>query len=234
MSLASPSPLVGYDHRQSPSVNKRVMTLPKIEHPSKRINNDEKNPLDIRGRSRDGGIGNGKLIRNELSSPETPRRNRRSYSFKQNSKPSKYIEQFNDVPENVDTIYRQDRDKIRLPIFGRRPDSSSSSLVSQKGRETPQTSRIIIDELEATLREKVRSQLHDVRTKFRHAAQNDLNGKITREALQHLIATIFGTQKQIGRNQIDKLLERLNLKHLNKIRFINFYLVFLFLFFLLK
>ncbi|CAF4013780.1 unnamed protein product, partial [Rotaria sp. Silwood1] len=77
-------------------------------------------------------------------------------------------------------------------------------------------------ELEIMLREKVRSQLHDVRTKFRHAAQNDPNGKISRQALQHLIATIFGTQKQIGPNQIEKLLERFNLKNLNKISFDEF------------
>jgi hypothetical protein len=81
------------------------------------------------------------------------------------------------------------------------------------------TTRIVIDELETILREKVRSQIHDVRTKFRHAADLDTNGKISREALHHLIASIFGTQKQIGPNQIDKLLERLNLKNLNKIRF---------------
>jgi hypothetical protein len=116
-------------------------------------------------------------------------------------------------------------------ISGRRPDTTSS-VDNQKGRETPRTSKILIDELETTLREKVRSQLHDVRAKFRHAAQMDSNGKITRQALQHLIATIFGTQRQIGPNQIDKLLDRLNLKHLNKIRFkiylLKFFLIYLF------
>jgi Ca2+-binding EF-hand superfamily protein len=81
------------------------------------------------------------------------------------------------------------------------------------------TSRIVLDEFENILREKVRSQMHDVRTKFRHAADFDSNGKISREALHHIIASIFGTQRQIGPNQIDKLLERLNLKNLNKIRF---------------
>ena len=84
------------------------------------------------------------------------------------------------------------------------------------------TSRIVIDELETTLRERVRSQVHDVRTKFRHAADFDSNGRISREALQHLIASIFGTQRQIGPNQMDKLLERLNFKNLNKIRLILF------------
>ncbi len=116
-------------------------------------------------------------------------------------------------------------------ISGHRPDSITSSSDNQKERETPRTSKVVIDELEATLREKVRSQLHDVRAKFRHAAQIDSNGKITPQALQHLIATIFGTQRQIGPNQIDKLLDRLNLKHLNKIRF-RIYLLFYFICFI--
>jgi len=114
MSLASPAPLVGYGRKQSSSLNKKIMTLPRIEHPSKRFNDNDKTSLDIRGRSR-----NGKLIRNELSTPESPRRNRRSSSLKYNSKPSKYSEYLNDIPENVDTIYGQDRDKVRLPIFGK-------------------------------------------------------------------------------------------------------------------
>lgn len=101
---------------------------------------------------------------------------------------------------------------------GHRTDSRSSSCDNNK--ESRQSSRLLIDELEVKLREKVRSQLHDVRTKFRHAAQNDPNGKINRQALQHLIATIFGTQIQIGPNHIDKLLERLNLKNVKKIRYV--------------
>jgi hypothetical protein len=84
------------------------------------------------------------------------------------------------------------------------------------------TLRIVIDELETILREKVRSQIQDVRTKFHHTADFDSNGNISREALQHIIASIFGTQRQIGPNQIDKFEERLHLKHLNKIRFFFF------------
>jgi hypothetical protein len=119
MSLASPSPLVGYDHTQSSSsINKKRMTLPRIEHPSKRINNDEKSLLDIRGRSRDG-RGDGKLIRNELPMPVSPRRIRRSSSIKYNSKPSKYSEHLSDISEDVDTSFGQDREKLELSIFGK-------------------------------------------------------------------------------------------------------------------
>ncbi len=93
------------------------------------------------------------------------------------------------------------------------------------------TTRLVLDELETILREKVRLQIQDVRTKFRHATDLDSNGKISREALHHFIASIFGTQKQIGPNQIDKLLERLNLKNLNKIRLFVLFLLFVSLFF---
>ncbi|CAF3658026.1 unnamed protein product [Rotaria sp. Silwood1] len=224
MSLVSPSAILGYDHKQSTSqLNKKMMVLPQIEHPSKRIDSDDKNSLDIRGRSRDG-YGDGKLIRNEYSTNQSDRHRRRSSSFKYNSNNRKYSQNIDDIDEHINTPIRQDRDQVRLPIFGRRTDSRSSSSSSwdYKKDNNNRTSRIEIDELEMMLREKVRSQLHDVRTKFRHAAQNDPNGKISRQALQHLIATIFGTQKQIGPNQIEKLLERFNLKNLNKISFDEF------------
>ncbi|CAF4042948.1 unnamed protein product [Rotaria sordida] len=223
MSVVSPSPIVGYDHQQlsSSSLNKKKMFLPQIEHPSKRIDSDDRSSLDIRGRSRDS-HGNGELIRNEYSTSESSPRRRRSSSLKCNSKYRKYSQNFDNIPEHTNTPLEKDRDQVRLPIFGRRADSRSSSCDNQKEKESCQTSRIEIDELEMMLREKVRSQIHDVRTKFRHATQNDPNGKISRQAFQHLIATIFGTQKQIGPYQIEKLLERLNLKYLNKISFDQF------------
>ncbi len=101
-----------YDH----SFNKKVMTLPRIEHPSKLINED-KSSLDIRGRSRDG-HGNGRLLRSEAATPDLTHRRRRSSSFKYYSNSEQYSEQLTQIPENVSTVYGQDRDKVRLPIFG--------------------------------------------------------------------------------------------------------------------
>jgi hypothetical protein len=73
MLLASLTAIVEYDQRRSSysSLNKKSMTLPRIEHPSKRLNDNERNSLDIRGRSRDG---EGELIRSESSTPQSPRR----------------------------------------------------------------------------------------------------------------------------------------------------------------
>ncbi len=91
--------------------------------------------------------------------------------------------------------------------------SSSSQIPSGKS-----TQRIEIVELESILKEKVRSQVGDIRIKFRHCADFDSNGKISREAFKHVIASIFGTQRQISSNQIDQLLEKVHLKDFKRIR----------------
>ncbi|CAF1497870.1 unnamed protein product [Adineta steineri] len=196
MSVLSPTPHVGYNNRRQLSPTKK-MALPTIEHPSQRMIDNYRTSLDVQGNSADGQF---------------------------DSKSSNFSDYIPDIPENVNVVYGEDRDKVRLPIFGRRAETRASSCSSSRKSQTPQTSRLIIDELEVTLREKVRSQFHNVRTKFRHAAHNDPNGKIDRQALQHFISTIFGTQKQVAPIQIDKLLERLNLKRFNKISFDDFIL----------
>ncbi|CAF1342560.1 unnamed protein product [Rotaria magnacalcarata] len=225
MSLVSSSSNLVYNDKQYlSSLNKKVMTLPRIEHPSKLINEQDKHTLDIRGKSRDG-FGDGKLIRSETSTPELTyhRGRRRSSSLRNSSKSSIYSEPLSQIPENVNVIYGEDRDKVRLPIFGHRTDSRLSSNDSENDKESSiGTSRFTIDELETILKEKVRTQIHDIKTKFRHVSDFDSNGKISRQALQHLVATIFGTQIQIAPNQIEKLLEKLHLKHFNKISFDEF------------
>lgn len=206
MSLNSTLPIGGYDRRQLSSRSDRSINLPRIEHPSKRINNNDKASLDIRGRSRDGD-GYGKLIRHEF----TPRRKKRSSSMKLNSKSHYHSEQYRENNNG------ENRDQVRLPIFGQKRSTSSKS--SSSIHEQDKSTKLEIDQLEQNLREKVRSQMHDVRTKFRHAAENDPQGKINRQALKHLIATIFGTQKQISPQQIEHLLQRFYFKNPNQIRF---------------
>ena len=104
-----------------------------------------------------------------------------------------------------------------LLLKGRRSSSTRSSYSIESDRSNSN-----VDELERILREKVRSQIHDVKTKFRHANDSDGNGKISRQSLHHLIASIFGTQKQISPSEIDQLLQKLHLKHLDKITFDQF------------
>jgi hypothetical protein len=118
MSVVSPTPLVGYERRKSSSLNKK-MTLPRIEHPSKRMIDGYRSLLDVRGRSTDGQP-DGKLTQNDLSTLESPRSQQESPSFKTDSKPTKYSEYLNDIPENIDTVYGEDRNKVRLPVFGKK------------------------------------------------------------------------------------------------------------------
>ena len=92
-------------------MNKRILTLPRIEHPSKRINQDLINSLDIRGKSSTGN-GNGSLIRNEsafdrFSSYSNTRRDRRRSSL------STTCSSFSNRPD-------QKTNSVRLPIFGKK------------------------------------------------------------------------------------------------------------------
>ena len=91
--------------------------------------------------------------------------------------------------------------------------------IEGQGKESEQSDRTI-DEYERILREKVEHHANDVKRKFRQISDGD----IPRAALQHLIASIFGTQHQISPQQIDQLIQRLHLKHLDKIRFDEEYL----------
>jgi hypothetical protein len=100
------------------SFNKKVMTLPRIEHPSSRIDEEDQNSLDIRGKSRNG-QGNGKLLRSESSTPPLSPYRRKSSSFKHNSNNSIYSQPISEIPSNVNAIYGEDRDKVRLPVFGK-------------------------------------------------------------------------------------------------------------------
>lgn len=117
MSLESPTPVVGYDQHRSASSTERRTNLPRIEHPSKRFDEEQRNSLDIRGRSREG-YGDGQLIRKEYSTSRRTK-HRNSSSTRSNEKLSKTFHQLEEIPEDTDTVYGQDREKVRLPIFGK-------------------------------------------------------------------------------------------------------------------
>ena len=182
-------PLNGDARFASTSTKKSLPINPSI----KRISDDEKRALDIRARSTNGG--------KQL----TMLRRRSSFPMKSIRKYSKPCDSLSDIPEDEPSTNQIDREEVRLPVLGEKETNCAFS----QGR---------IDELETMLREKVRRQLSDVRTKFRHASQN---GKISRQALIHLIGTIFTTHQQISPKQIDKLLQRIHLQHKDKIRFFH-------------
>ena len=68
------------------------------------------------------------------------------------------------------------------------------------------------------LKDKVQKQYHQIKRKFFQISNGYSDGKISRQALHHLIASIFGVQQQIKPKEIDQILQSLHLKHFEKIR----------------
>lgn len=89
------------------------------------------------------------------------------------------------------------------------------------GPSAPQTPKIDIDEYYLLLKDKVRINYHEIKTKFRNA-DPDGKGGVTKEALAHILAAIFGQSKPLSHSSYLKLLERMELKNKQFIRFEDF------------
>lgn len=81
---------------------RKVLTLPRIAHPSSRISDDDQHSLDIRGQSRTG-QGNGELIRQESAVDRSLSRSHRRSVSSRSSLSSSYSSS-----------------QVRLPIFGKK------------------------------------------------------------------------------------------------------------------
>jgi hypothetical protein len=84
----------------------KVTTLPRIPHPSTLTDDQDKYSLDIQGKSTDEYHNT-----NQRSNSHLSNNSRRSSSFNYSNQQQ--------IPENINVIYGQDRDKLRLPIFGK-------------------------------------------------------------------------------------------------------------------
>ena len=100
-------------------------------------------------------------------------------------------------------------------ISGSRPGSSASSTASMS------LNRVDIDEYLHLLREKVKSNFHETRTRFRNADQ-DGKGGLSKEAFAHLIASILGPSKPLSHQHFVKLIEKLGLKNRPIIKYNSF------------
>lgn len=69
-----------------------------------------------------------------------------------------------------------------------------------------------IEEYHHLLREKVKSNLHEIRTKFRNADQ-DGRGGVSKEAFAHILASILGPSKPLSPQHFSKLIEKFGLKN---------------------
>lgn len=131
------------------------------------------------------------------------------------------------IPEGV-VIKYGDPSSTRLPVFGSRagmndradlPPSRASTRMSGASTQA----RIEIDELEALLREKLRSNYYEVRKRFK---DNDPEGRgnVAREAFLRILVTVAG--RQISQAQSQKLLERLGFNERSIIPFTDFFAYF--------
>jgi hypothetical protein len=128
----------------------------------------------------------------------------------------------NQLAENIRAIYTPDVNKISLPVFGTRPGSMasiSSSVRCVPSNPTLNQSRIIdVNEYFNFLREKLRTNAHEVKIKFRNADQNG-KGEVTREALAHIIAAILGPTRPLNHQNFLLLLEKLGIKEASTIKY---------------
>ena len=104
MLAASASVMTEYpmdDKKDRDRWTRKVLTLPRIAHPSSRISDDDQHSLDIRGQSRTG-QGNGELIRQESAFDRSLSRSHRRSVSSRTSLSSSYSSA-----------------QVRLPIFGK-------------------------------------------------------------------------------------------------------------------
>ena len=113
-----------------------------------------------------------------------------------------------------------------VELIGSRPPTSSSvGSMGSKGQHNngsvPSTPKIDIEEYFNILKEKIRTNSHEIKTKFRNA-DPDGKGGVTKEALAHILAAVFGPSKPLSHQHFVKLLERMDLKSRHIIKYFYF------------
>lgn len=103
---------------------------------------------------------------------------------------------------------------LQKSISGTRPGSVASvDPYSKNGSNGSINSKVDIEEYLNLLKEKVRANNHEIKTKFRNADPDGGKGGVTKEALAHIIAALLGPSKPLSHQHYIKLLEKLGLKN---------------------
>jgi hypothetical protein len=103
-------------------------------------------------------------------------------------------------------------------VSGSRPGSCASSEgglpapTNRNGSIGSVQAKIDIEDYYNVLKEKLRGNCHETKTKFRNA-DPDGKGGVTKEALAHIIASLLGPSKPLSHQHYIKLLEKLGLKN---------------------
>ena len=125
------------------------------------------------------------------------------------------------VPEGFEMKRASDQSKPAIPIFGNRADLASRAESRQSRLNTAASyEKPIVDELEAIIREKLRTGYYIVKQAFK---QHDPEGRgiITRESLAKILGSIAG--RNISLSQFNRLMIRLGLDTNKMISIEEFY-----------
>jgi len=91
--------------------------------------------------------------------------------------------------------------------------SKSNSFALQQQQHHQQQQQINIDEYYNLLKEKLKNNNQEIRTKFRNADPDGGKGGVTKEALAHIIAALLGPSKPLSHQHYMKLIEKLGLRN---------------------
>ena len=76
------------------------------------------------------------------------------------------------IPAGVSVVYTPDVNKLRMPVFGNRPNSmqnQQSNTSRSLGTAPPSQQMINVDEYYDLLKDKMKYSFHEVKTKFKNA-----------------------------------------------------------------
>lgn len=169
--------------------------LPKIVHPALKANSNDRANLNITARSavsRASSLGTladkfnkeesvnvaaAAAAKSSSKDSSSAEKNYRSSKKLKESLNSQSMEFSYQIPDGIKAVYSPDANKVSMPIFGTRPATSGS--VSQTNNNNLNTSRpvstvftsqkIDMDEYYNILRDKLKSNSHEIKNKFKNA-----------------------------------------------------------------
>ncbi|CAH3031296.1 unnamed protein product [Pocillopora meandrina] len=213
--------------------------LPAIPHPLSRM--EDPTNLNVRGLSREGSrvasrqsltfgqdLDRQKLnVLRPITADQVPYRLTRSSNGFGGQRSPRY-DGFAGIPEGVEVKFAEDPNKPTIPIFGSRADMASRaesrlSRLNSAASSLQGPDRASVDEIEALLREKMKTGYYDIRGAFKNC---DPEGKgiVNREKLREIFINFLS--RSITLSHFNKLMVRLRLDHKKMISYDEFYAAF--------
>nr|XP_058971581.1 EF-hand calcium-binding domain-containing protein 6-like [Pocillopora verrucosa] len=213
--------------------------LPAIPHPLSRM--EDPTNLNVRGLSREGSrvasrqsltfgqdLDRQKLnVLRPITADQVPYRLTRSSNGFGGQRSPRY-DGFAGIPEGVEVKFAEDPNKPTIPIFGSRADMASRaesrlSRLNSAASSLQGPDRASVDEIEALLREKMKTGYYDIRGAFKNC-DPESKGIVNREKLREILINFLS--RSITLSHFNKLMVRLRLDHKKMISYDEFYAAF--------